>query len=405
MFTKFLSFVLRRRHYWRSVSFDEIAELYTSRLLTVFAVNIVNLFAAVYLYKLGYSLSFIVLFYGFFYVLRVPFAFFVAKFVAYFGPKHGTLVANLLRIPSLAAFALVPIAGDQAFWAIAAFGFFQQLSASAYQIAYTTDFSKVKHAEHAGKEIGTMHMIEQIAKVISPLAGGAIASFWSPQATIIIASILFVASALPLFATVEPTVTRVRLRIAGFPWRLSMPSLISQSVVGMDFVVSGTVWALFVTLFVFSGLEDTIYLALGGLASLGVLVSIITAWVFGQLVDRHKGGVLLTLGVFANTITHLFRSFISTPASVMGVSIANETATSAYTLPFTRVVFDVADSSGFRITYIMFSEMMLAAGAALCCLLLALFLQFFDDKTAMAALFIFAAFYELIMLLSRRAAR
>ena len=173
----------------------------------------------------------------------------------------------------------------------------------------------------------------------------------------------------------------------------------------MDFVVSCSVWALFVTLFVFSGLEDTIYLALGGLASLGVLVSIITAWVFGQLVDRHKGGVLLTLGVFANTITHLFRPFISTPASVMGISIANETATSAYTLPFTRVVFDVADSSGFRITYIMFSEMMLAAGAALCCLLLALFLQFFDDKTAMAALFIFAAFYELIMLLSRRAAR
>ena len=55
MFRKLISFVFRRRHYWRSVSFDEIAELYTSRLITMFAINIVNLFAAVYLYKLGYD--------------------------------------------------------------------------------------------------------------------------------------------------------------------------------------------------------------------------------------------------------------------------------------------------------------------------------------------------------------
>ena len=64
MFQRLISFVLRGRHYWRGVSFDEIAELYTSRLLTVFAINIVNLFAAVYLYRLGYSLAFIALFYG-----------------------------------------------------------------------------------------------------------------------------------------------------------------------------------------------------------------------------------------------------------------------------------------------------------------------------------------------------
>ena len=47
MIGRIISRLLRRRHYWRSVSFDQIAELYTSRLITVFAANIVNLFAAV----------------------------------------------------------------------------------------------------------------------------------------------------------------------------------------------------------------------------------------------------------------------------------------------------------------------------------------------------------------------
>ena len=405
MLRKLISFVFRRRHYWRSVSFDEIAELYTSRLITMFAINIVNLFAAVYLYKLGYDVSFIALFYGAFYVLRIPFAVVAAKFIAYFGPKHGILMANLLRIPSLAAFALVPIAGDHALWAIAAFGLFQQLSAAAYDIAYTTDFSKVKHAERAGREIGTMQVIEKIARVASPIVGGVIASMWSPQATIILAAILFAFSALPLFASVEPTTTKVKLRVSGFPWRLGLPSIIAQSAVGVDYVVSGMVWTLFITVFLFAGLHENIYMALGGLASLGVAVSMVAAWIFGRLVDRHKGDVLLTLGIIGNTITHLSRPFVATTNGVMGVSVANETATSAYSLAFTRVMFDVADSSGFRITYLMFAEIMLAFGAALACGLLYLGLQLLGDKNGMVAVFIFTAFYELLMLVCRGAAR
>ncbi len=405
MLQKILSFVLRRRHYWRSISFDEIAELYTSRLITMFAINIVNLFAAVYLYKLGYDLSFIALFYGVFYVLRIPFAVVAAKFIAYFGPKHGILMANLLRIPSLAAFALVPLAGDHALWAIAAFGLFQQLSAAAYDIAYTTDFSKVKHAERAGREIGTMQVIEKVARVASPIIGGIVASLWSPQATIILAAILFMFSALPLFASVEPTTTKVKLRVSGFPWRLGLPSIISQSVIGVDYVVSGMVWTLFITAFLFAGLHENIYMALGGLASLGVAVSMVAAWLFGRLVDRHKGNVLLVFGIVGNTITHLLRPFIGTTTGVMGVSVANETATSAYSLAFTRILFDIADSSGFRITYLMFAEIMLAFGAALACGLLYSGMQLLGEKNGVAALFVFTALYELIMLVCRRAAR
>ena len=89
----------------------------------------------------------------------------------------------------------------------------------------------------------------------------------------------------------------------------------------------------------------------------------------------------------------------------MGVSIVNESATSAYTLPLTRVLFDVADSSGFRITYLMFAEMCLAFGAALASLLLWLALQFLAPYYAFAALFVFGAVYELLLLGCRRAAR
>ncbi len=64
--------IFRRRHYWRNVSFDEVAELYVSRLIMVFAVNIVGLFMALYLYELGYSVLFILILYGAVFALKAP---------------------------------------------------------------------------------------------------------------------------------------------------------------------------------------------------------------------------------------------------------------------------------------------------------------------------------------------
>ncbi|MEO5948992.1 MAG: MFS transporter [Candidatus Saccharimonas sp.] len=404
MFQKLIYRIFSGRHYWRVVSFDEIAELYASRLITVFAVNIVNMFAAVYLYKLGYSVIFIALLYAALYAAKVPFSILVAKYAAYFGPKHGILMANILRIPSLIAFALVPMVGDNALWFVLAFGIFQQMSSTFYDFCYMIDFSKVKHSEHAGKEIGTMQIVEKIAKIVSPLVGGAVAAIYGPQVTIILASILFAIAAFPLLRTIEPTRTHERIKIAGFPWQLSMPSLISQSVSGYDFVASGLTWTLFVTLFVFGSLGDSVYAALGGLASLGVLISMLAAWTFGQMVDRHRGGFLLSVGTVANVLIHLLRPFVSTGAGVVGVNIASETATSAYAMPFTRVMFDVADSSGYRITYLMFMQMTVNIGASLACLVLALGVFILGTREGMIAAFILAAMYELIMLVSRRAA-
>ena len=405
MLQKIIYQLFSGRHYWRRVSFDEVAELYVSRLITVFAINIVNMFAAVYLYKLGYSVAFIALFYAALYACKVPFSVVVAKYAAYFGPKHGILMANILRIPSLIAFALVPVAGEHAFWAILAFGVFQQMASTFYDLCYMIDFSKVKSTEHAGKEIGTMQIIEKIAKILSPLIGGAIASIYGAQVTVIIASVLFVFAAVPLFRSVEPTRTRNKLKLSGFPWQLSVPSLVSQSVSGYDFVASGITWTLFVTIFVFGDLGDSVYAALGGLASLGVLVSMVAAWTFGQLVDRHKGGILLSAGTIGNAIIHLFRPFVTSGAGVMGVNIASETATSAYSMPFLRVLFGIADGSGFRITYFMFAEMTVNIGASLACLVLAFSVSTLGVREGMVAAFIIAACYELVMLISRRAAR
>lgn len=399
MIQRIIKRLLRTRHFWRTVSFDELAELYTSRLLMTFAVHVVSLFAAVYLYQLGYSMVEIALFYAAMYLLRIPFSYVAARVVAYAGPKHAMFYAGLLRIPSLLAFALAPEYGAGM---IVVFGLFQHSAATLYDIAYNVDFSKIKSAQRAGREIGTMQIIEKAGKVASPLIGGAIAAFWGPQAAIIVAAVVFAVAAAPLFHTLEPITTRVPLKLRGYPWRRTSRSLVAQSVVGYDFVTSGMLWSLFIAVVIFAGSGQAVYAIIGGFVSLGVMASSAAAWAFGQMIDRHKGHRLLAAGTVAKIAVHIVRPFTSSPVVLAGVNVASETATSAYAMPFMRDVLDMADRSGFRIAYLMFVEMAINAGALLCCLAFAALVWVYGDNTGLMWAFGFAALYQLLMPIAHR---
>lgn len=402
MLSKIISFIFRRRHYWREASFDEVAELYVSRLMTVFAVNIVSLFMAVYLYKLGYSIVFIALFYTAMYASKILLTPFFAHYVAYFGPKHGVLVANLMRLPSLIAMLLVPTYGIMA---LVVFGLFQGISVGMYNISYGVDFSKVRHQKHTGKELGVMSQIEQAGKVLAPLIGGLIAAFFGPPAAVGVASILFVLAAVPLFKTMEPVAVRGRVVYKGFPWRLAWRSFVASNVIGYDFVVSSLAWTFFIAITAFLSSGEEVYVWLGGLVSVSALISMVTAWFFGKVIDRRRGDVLFSAGVVSNTLIHLFRPFAVTPSAVLGVSITNETATSAYVLPWRRATFEIADTSGYRVAYFMLLDVVENIGAVIGGLVLAGLVWKFGDQTGLQLFFVTGAIMELTMLAMRRDTR
>lgn len=399
MLERIISFIFRKRHYWRRVSFDEIAELYVSRLVMMFALNMLSLFVAIYLYELGYSVPFIAFLYAGLYLFKAMLAPLFAKYVAHFGPKHAILAANILRIPSMVAIFFVPQVGIAA---VLAFGLFQQASSGLYYVGYWVDFSKIRHAQHTGKEMGTIMIVEKIAKVVAPILGGIVASVWGPQLVIVVSACLFVGSSFPLFRTAEPIRLRSKLTLAGFPWRLTFRSMIAQTGAGFDFVASGIGWTLFLATVLFASSGNELYATVGALASFGVLAAMLTSWLFGKIVDERRGDTLFVAGVVGQAIVHAFRPFMGSPASVAGLNIANETTTAATTLPWMRAVFDIADSSGFRIVYLTFLNIADDLGAALACIILGGLVWFFGLILGLQLFFVVAAFYMFIMIAGRR---
>ena len=390
--------LLRRRHFWRHATFSEIAELYASRTLRILALHMVSLFIAIYLYQNGYSLVFIAFYLAAYFCIKMFIALPAAQIAARFGPKHGILLSNILYIPSLIAFTQV---SEYGLLAIAIFGFFQAWSATIYDVCYLTDFSKVKHSEHAGKELGFMSVIEKVAGGISPLIGGLIASFISPEATIIAAAFLFMISSWPLMRTAEQTATHQRLQFRGFPWRSTWRSFRAQSAVGFDVVATGTIWTLFIAVVVFAGAGQELYVKIGALASVTILTSFIAAHVFGQIIDKLQGGKLLRYGTIAKILSHTMRPFISTPVGVAGMNISSEVATTGYSMALTRGMFDTADLSGRRITYIFFIEIAANLGATIACVIFGTLVLLYGDVEGMKAFFFAAAAYISLLATAR----
>lgn len=400
MIKDFFHRILLRRHFWRHATFGEVAELYVSRMLRIAALYVISSFVSIYLYQIGYSVVTIALFWAAFYTFKLIMALPIARFVALIGPKHATLISNILYIPAMVAYAVLPQFGP---WLLVPAAIFQALSATMYSIAYMIDFSKVKSLDHAGRQIAYMNIFEKVTTGLSPLIGGLIAFIWGPQVVILLSAILFALAAAPLFRTGEPVSVNQKLIFRGFPWRLLFGHALAQFSVGFDVFTSGTVWSLYIAIFILgvtSG-SNNVYVTIGMLLSVVFVVAILASYTYGKIIDRRRGGELMRFGTIANSITHFMRPFVISPVSIAGLNAANELATTGYTLPYTRAVFDNADLSGMRTTYLGFVELLSNCGAAVAAGFLAIAATLFGNGPALHSYFYATGVVVLLVLTAR----
>lgn len=399
MVEKVITKVLRKRHYWRYVEFSELAELYASRVMRLMALTMVSGFVAVFLYQLGYSITFIAGYFTLQFASRGLLAIPSAYVIGRIGPKHATLISNMSYVPALIALSSIETNG------ITALAFclvFQSISASLYNISYNVDFSKVKHRNHVGKELGYMVALERITMAVSPMIGGFIAYVFGPEATILVAAIIFALAAWPLLLTAEPVRTRQHITFNGMKWNTIERSLVANFGIGWNFASSGIVWSLFIAIFVFGISNDAVYAKIGIVSAVSIIAAVVTARIYGILIDQKHGNVLLHLGVFAASLINLLRPLVSAPLGVVVTNVSNEAATNAYAMPFTKGAYDLADDlPGHRIAYLATLDMAISFGASMALLTLCYLSTCFDEITSLKLLFAFSAIMVLLVTMHR----
>lgn len=334
-----------RRHNWRTMEFDELTELYTSMMFRSLAIGLAGIFVPIYLFQNGSPVWQILFFYMCVFTVQMLGSPFAAFIIARIGPKHTILISYVFQ--ALSMIGLISLYEQNLPLALIAANI--GLSNVLFFTAFHTDFSKIKHSDHGGKEVGWMYIMQKGGAVIGPVLGGVIAFMFGSQYIFMVALAMLCIGILPLLATAEPIQTKQKLDFRHLKVSDIKYSLVSYSALVLENTITLVVWPLFVGVLVFT---DNPYIQLGSVASISVLASIFIARAIGGMIDNKKGRQLLRYGTILNAILHLFRPFTSGYSSVLAVNVINEGVTIAYALPYTKGMYDAADTlKGHRIVY------------------------------------------------------
>ena len=352
MLNKIVHRLLKPRHFWRDVGFDELSELYVSSMLKTFATTLLMIFVPFYLYQHNYTLPAIFALYGFFFAARVVADVASGYMVARFGPKHTMIASCLFQIFSAALFLTVP----SQHWPIWLLGVPWGTSASLYFIAYHVEFSKIKHTKHAGREIGYMNMMEKVGAVAGPLVGGFTGTLFGSQYIFLVAVVTLFGSLWPLFLTREPVKTHQHLDFKGLPVTKVRRDFMAWAFLGIENTLCVNLWPFYVSLF---ALGSGVYAKLGALSAISVVVGIIAAYSIGKIVDSRSGRKLLRISAAVNALSYVFRPFVTSITPALAVTMANDIVTTGYRMPYIKGMYAAADDlPGYRIVYVASMEAM-----------------------------------------------
>lgn len=395
MIRRFIYNILSRRHFWRHVGFDELSELYVSTMLRSLSLSLIGIFVPIYLYKLGYGLSAVFLFMICMFVSRMFSDILSGFLVARFGPKHVMLLSYVMQILSLAQLLSLPHL-QWPMWLVAAtYG----LANSLFFIAYHVDFSKIIHAEHGGKELGYMTILERIGAAAGPVVGGVVATVFGAEYTIEAAIIVLALAVVPLFATAEPVRLRQKIGFKGLPLLALWRDYLSFAGFGFSNTISVAIWPLFIAVVIFT---TNTYAIVGLVTSISIVTAIVSAQLIGQLIDKRRGRDLLRVSAVGGAVLHLIRLMTMGFGGVTLIGMADQALTSGYKMPYSKGMYDRADSlPGYRIAYLVVLETIGDSGKVLAWVIVWLASLCLSGTLAMQLCFVAAAASILLIRLER----
>ena len=375
------------RHFWRTASFSEIGQLHIARLVRTIAINLGAGLIAVYMYKIGYSLVFISLFWVAYFMLKVVIMLPLAQLIASIGPRKSIIISNFLYVPSMIAFMFVE---QYAMPMLVITVIFQTSSAALYDMGYLVGLSRLsRDSSRGGRAVAMMKIAETVAKGLSPLIGGILAMLFDPRASLVVSLLFFVLASIPLIKMVDSMKTGFRLAPRGFNWKQATQSLLVQIPIGFDYYASTTAWSLFLVVLIFASGGNEVYAKLGALTSLILVVSLVSAYAYGKLIDKKAGGQLLVWTAIGSVVSNLFRVFVRTPIAAIGTNAAHEMMATGYSMAYTRGMMDTANQTGYRVFYVAMTQLTVNLGAGLAALVLAVIIALLGDSIG------FSVFYAI----------
>lgn len=337
----------------------EVKELYFSVAIMEFAVAMVSLFEPIYLWKIGFKIPQILLFYLavyglYFFILPLG-----AKIARGYGFEHGILFSSPFLILYFLSLFATPY--SPAFVGVAVIAF--AIQKTLYWPSYHADFTVYSDDGERGKELGNLMLILSMVAMAGPFIGGTLIYFFGFPTLFIIACAAILASNIPLFSTLE-NFSPKKFSYKGAYKRLIAPenrrAFFAYLGYGEELIFM-YVWPVFIFLIMKNELSA------GSLVAAATLLMIVITLYIGKLSDNKNKSSVIKAGAAVSIFSWIARIFPLAAVSLFFVESLTRVGRNFTQVPIFALTYDRAKRSGNIMERIIFFEMSLIAGKIITC--------------------------------------
>ncbi len=288
---------------------QQMREFYASSAIFDFGVAMAAIFEPIYLWKIGWHLPSIILFY----LAAYAFYFLIAPLGASFARSRGYEHSIALSTPFLVLYFLalyaIPHHGAFAALSAAAFGIFRMFywpGARSIIARYSTD-------EDGGRTLSGLSALSIGATVLGPIVGGIVLQQYGFAVLFLIVSAVILLSNVPMLITPEKFEPHTLSYADAYKRMLRRPfrkTVVAHFGYGEEFI-SDIIWPVFIIMVIPS------YIAIGAVATAGAVFAIVAILVIGRMADEHHRHPILHAGVLMTSFSWLIRIASMSPLGIV----------------------------------------------------------------------------------------
>ncbi len=377
---------LRLPRYFAVAISQQIGELYASTAIADLAIALVLLFEPIFLYDvLGFSVIEVLLFFAAVYALYIVLIPFGAKIISRYGYDHGIFFS----IPFQIIFWVLLFGAQDNFKLIYFAPLAFAIEKSLFWPSFHAIVARFARDGQRGREFSVLYAIVNLMQIGGPFVGGLLAEHYGLGATLIVASLIYSCSFIPLFLTREVFTPRIyKFRDTWQLYKTYPLKFIGYMGFGEE-LLALTIWPIFI----YTVVSD--YQDLGALVTVSTLVATILALYIGKVTDLHSKRLMIKIGSFFYGLVWLARLIVTTAFGVFAVDALSRTSKDLVFIPLSTVTYERAEASHI-LPYVVFFEQSLSIGKFLAAVV---GIIVFALTGSFVALFIAAAVFSLLYML------
>jgi MFS family permease len=301
----------------------ELRRLFATYGLCGIALAFVSVFGPIYLYRSGYSIMEILLYFLFIAIFKIFVLPIVFKGLSVIGSNKMMVVGIAFFVANFLLFATISVV----VWPLWLLALAKAIGNACYYPAYRINFAAVHSKLHTGQQAAALSSLVLGLSVLAPLAGGVIATIWSVSGVYVTAAILFVIGAVVIWNA--PQITLPKIDFTKVPLKYVKRDYVANFAYSFSGLAELFVWPIFISLIISS------YAGIGVIGSFFVLFSIVVTMYIGKATDKKAGErKYIKYGIVIGTLYNVARIFAATTLHLIALgffqALSSSLISSAY---------------------------------------------------------------------------